>query len=93
MSRFLMWTTLTLSKTTLEIGQAHRIRTLEHIAKQKHLSASRALKEAKGKAKFGKTEHLVPDGPACRIYGAMVVKKVTGNLHIVRALLEALPGC
>jgi hypothetical protein len=88
-----MWTTLTLSKTTLEIGQAHRIRTLEHIAKQKHLSASRALKEAKGKAKFGKTEHLVPDGPACRIYGAMVVKKVTGNLHIVRALLEALPGC
>merc|ERR1712093_92497 len=26
--------------------------------------------------------HFVEDGPACRIYGSMEVKKVTGNLHV-----------
>lgn len=31
---------------------------------------------------FKKTAHIVPDGPACRIYGSMAAKKVTGNLHI-----------
>lgn len=31
---------------------------------------------------FKKTSHIVPDGPACRIYGSMAAKKVTGNLHI-----------
>lgn len=71
------------AQTTFEIGQAQRIRSLEHIAKQSSLSASRAIHEARGRARFSKTEHLVPDGPACRIYGAMIVKKVTGNLHVV----------
>ncbi|SCZ94952.1 BZ3500_MvSof-1268-A1-R1_Chr11-3g03503 [Microbotryum saponariae] len=28
--------------------------------------------------------HIVEDGPACRIWGHVTVKKVTGNLHIVR---------
>lgn len=32
---------------------------------------------------FSKTAHLVENGPACRVYGSMAVKKVTGNLHIV----------
>lgn len=32
--------------------------------------------------KFKPTSHVVPDGPACRIYGSVEVKKVTGNLHI-----------
>ena len=31
---------------------------------------------------FAPTYHVVPDGPACRIYGSAEVKKVTGNLHI-----------
>lgn len=47
------------------------------------MSAAQLYNLARGKAKFQKTAHLVPDGPACRVYGAMVVKKVTGNLHIV----------
>lgn len=33
---------------------------------------------------FPKTAHVVENGPACRVYGTMTVKKVTGNLHIVR---------
>lgn len=51
------------------------------------VSANKVLHDAKGgrKGKFRKTRTKVPDGPACRIYGAMDVKKVTGNLHIVRA--------
>lgn len=28
------------------------------------------------------THNYVADGPACRIYGSVQVKKVTGNLHI-----------
>jgi hypothetical protein len=31
---------------------------------------------------FKKTAHIVPDGPACRLYGSMTAKKVTGNLHV-----------
>lgn len=46
-------------------------------------SASSMLKDAKARRKFGKTRHPVEDGPACRIYGSMDVKKVTGNLHVV----------
>lgn len=33
-------------------------------------------------ASFSRTSHVVPDGPACRIFGSMNAKKVTGNLHI-----------
>ncbi len=46
-----------------------------------HNPAKQKLKEW-GTRKFKKTSHLVPDGPACRIYGSMLVKRVTGNLHI-----------
>jgi hypothetical protein len=31
---------------------------------------------------FSRTAHLVEDGLACRVYGTVQVKKVTGNLHI-----------
>jgi len=65
--------------TTFEIGQAHR---LQSIKDAQSYSASRMLRDARGKSSFKKTAHLVVDGPACRIYGAMLVKKVTGNLHI-----------
>lgn len=38
---------------------------------------------------FPKTAHFIENGPACRVYGTMSVKKVTGNLHIVRVLRAA----
>jgi len=47
-------------------------------------SASRALKDSRGRKAFAKTRHPVENGPACRIYGTMEAKKVTGNLHVVR---------
>lgn len=78
-------------KTTFQIGQAQRIRTLKTLDDASDGSASRKLKDSRGKARFGKTAHLVPGGPACRIYGAMTVKKVTGNLHIVRSLPTTSP--
>ncbi|BGP13494.1 hypothetical protein JCM10213v2_001416 [Rhodosporidiobolus nylandii] len=40
------------------------------------------LKDSRGRRVFAKTAKLVENGPACRIYGSMDVKKVTGNLHI-----------
>lgn len=46
-----------------------------------HNPAKQKLKEY-GSKRFKKTAHVVKDGPACRIYGSMLVKKVTGNLHI-----------
>lgn len=39
---------------------------------------------------FKKTKPLIPEGPACRIFGSTYVKKVTGNLHIVRSLYPSL---
>lgn len=56
------------------------------------LSASRMVRDARGTSAFTKTAHLVPDGPACRVYGAMLVKRVTGNLHIVRWLPASQPS-
>jgi hypothetical protein len=50
-------------------------------------SASRMLRDSRRgwrSNSFKKTRNVVPDGPACRIYGSMNVKKVTGNLHVVR---------
>ena len=41
------------------------------------------LKDARARRKFAKTRHPIEDGPACRIYGSIDVKKVTGNLHVV----------
>ena len=31
---------------------------------------------------YRKTRTPIPDGPACRVYGSVEVKKVTANLHI-----------
>ncbi|OCF74464.1 endoplasmic reticulum-Golgi intermediate compartment protein 2 [Kwoniella mangroviensis CBS 8886] len=36
----------------------------------------------KSQAAYRPTYDSVPDGPACRIYGSVEVKKVTANLHI-----------
>jgi len=49
------------------------------------LSASRMVADSKGSKKsrvFPKTANPTENGPACRVYGTMEVKKVTGNLHI-----------
>lgn len=70
--------------TTFEIGEARRLRNLRDYGDP---SASRMVRDARRgwrAARFAKTTHLVEDGPACRVYGSMQVKKVTGNLHIVR---------
>ncbi|CAD6569960.1 MAG: hypothetical protein CYPHOPRED_003673 [Cyphobasidiales sp. Tagirdzhanova-0007] len=65
--------------TSFEIGQAHHIENLRNLGDQ---SASRMLKASRSRRAFDKTRDLVQDGPACRIYGMMDVKKVTGNLHV-----------
>lgn len=48
------------------------------------LSASSLIRAATSRRspQFTKTSHLVENGPACRVFGIMHVKKVTGNLHI-----------
>ncbi|CAO1616010.1 unnamed protein product [Parajaminaea phylloscopi] len=47
---------------------------------------SKPKRKAKGyggkQVAFAPTEHIVKDGNACRIYGSVLLKKVTGNLHI-----------
>lgn len=55
-------------------------RSLEDLGDQ---SASSMLKASRARKKFDSTKHAVKDGPACRIYGTMNVKRVTGNLHVV----------
>ncbi|GAA5933933.1 Erv41p [Sporobolomyces koalae] len=65
--------------TSFDVGTA---RILENLRSRPELSASQMLKGSKGKKQFAKTKHVIEDGPACRIYGSMDVKKVTGNLHI-----------
>lgn len=43
----------------------------------------RKAKGYKGKqVAFAETAHIVKGGDACRIYGSVLLKKVTGNLHI-----------
>ncbi|GAA6064745.1 hypothetical protein JCM10212_001597 [Sporobolomyces blumeae] len=65
--------------TTFEIGQA---RHLADLRKRPEWSASEMVRGSRGKKQFKKTANVIEDGPACRIYGSMDVKKVTGNLHI-----------
>ncbi|KAM0756368.1 DUF1692-domain-containing protein [Meredithblackwellia eburnea MCA 4105] len=69
--------------TSFEIGQAQRLQNLKHLT---GTSASKVIHQSRQTSKknrvFPKTAHLVPDGPACRVYGTMEVKKVTGNLHV-----------
>lgn len=55
-------------------------RSLDDLADQ---SASRMLRASRARKTFDRTKHAVKDGPACRIYGNMAVKRVTGNLHVV----------
>ncbi|RSH86879.1 uncharacterized protein EHS24_005157 [Apiotrichum porosum] len=55
--------------------------------KRGSLSGLKALFSSKGNAQkqhaeYRPTHNKVDDGPACRIYGSVEVKKVTGNLHI-----------
>ncbi|TNY17198.1 endoplasmic reticulum vesicle transporter-domain-containing protein [Rhodotorula diobovata] len=65
--------------TTFDIGHA---RSLKSAHDGQGVSASKMVRDAKGRRVFAKTGNVVDDGPACRIYGSMEVKKVTGNLHI-----------
>ncbi|GAA5833166.1 hypothetical protein JCM5353_009048 [Sporobolomyces roseus] len=65
--------------TTFQIGTA---KLLEHAKSRPDRSASQMLRDSKGKKVFAKTRDVIENGPACRIYGSMDVKKVTGNLHI-----------
>ncbi|GAA5986532.1 hypothetical protein JCM11641_005230 [Rhodosporidiobolus odoratus] len=65
--------------TTYEVGQAKVLQNAHGIEGR---SASEMLQSAKGKKVFAKTANVVENGPACRIYGSIDVKKVTGNLHI-----------
>ncbi|GAA95597.1 uncharacterized protein L969DRAFT_101698 [Mixia osmundae IAM 14324] len=65
--------------TTFEIGQAQRLVTM---AFESDPEAYKVVQEARRPRAFEQTYHIVENGPACRIYGTMAVKKVTGNLHI-----------
>ncbi|UZJ51044.1 hypothetical protein CBS101457_000364 [Exobasidium rhododendri] len=79
--------------TTFEIGHAGRLDSIP----ERDLSVAGTIDASKVKNSrttfgndrrpsrskaFKKTSHIVHDGPACRIYGSMDAKKVTGNLHI-----------
>ncbi|MBW0469579.1 hypothetical protein O181_009294 [Austropuccinia psidii MF-1] len=65
--------------TEFKIGKAKQIGD-DNSASE--ISASRMLHDSRKGHSFPKTKPLLPDGPACRIYGNTFVKKVTGNLHI-----------
>ncbi|GAA5882394.1 hypothetical protein JCM1840_006482 [Sporobolomyces johnsonii] len=65
--------------TTFEIGQAQ---VLQNLINPREPSASEIISGSKGRKVFPRTAHVVENGPACRIWGSMDVKKVTGNLHI-----------
>lgn len=87
-------TEFTKDGTTFEIGHAGRLDALPmpdlnvegtiDASKKKPLFSMRKPQNKKfhKQPAFQKTAHVVPDGPACRIYGSMEVKRVTGNLHI-----------
>ncbi|EGG11276.1 uncharacterized protein MELLADRAFT_33547 [Melampsora larici-populina 98AG31] len=67
--------------TEFSIGQAARLETNNDAG----ISASKMVRDAQGgwtRPTFKKTKPLIPEGPACRIFGSTHVKKVTGNLHI-----------
>lgn len=81
--------------TTFEIGHADRLDAMprQEISAEKTINAARRRpsvlyrkkpqnKKFSKQQAFRKTAHVVPEGPACRIYGSMEVKRVTGNLHI-----------
>ncbi|EPQ30923.1 uncharacterized protein PFL1_01821 [Pseudozyma flocculosa PF-1] len=82
--------------TTFEIGHAGRLDALPmpDLSVDKTISAAKRKsflpsyskrpqnKKFHKQPAFQKTAHVVQDGPACRIYGSMEVKRVSGNLHI-----------
>lgn len=51
------------------------------------------LQKSRARRTFDRTKHFVENGPACRIYGSMDVKKVTGNLHVVSVAGSSVIGC
>ncbi|GAA5846743.1 hypothetical protein JCM11251_004223 [Rhodosporidiobolus azoricus] len=65
--------------TTFEAAKSQALRSASTIRSR---SASQIVRDSKGRRMFAKTANAVENGPACRIYGSMDVKKVTGNLHI-----------
>ncbi|KAG0150495.1 hypothetical protein CROQUDRAFT_652420 [Cronartium quercuum f. sp. fusiforme G11] len=68
--------------TEFDVGHATR---LDNTNNGGDISASKMVHDARGGwlgPSFKKTKPLIPDGPACRIFGSTHVKKVTGNLHI-----------
>ena len=40
------------------------------------------VRDSRARRQFDRTRNVIEDGPACRIYGSMEVKRVTGNMHI-----------
>ncbi|MCO5555736.1 hypothetical protein L7F22_009281 [Adiantum nelumboides] len=80
--------------TTFEIGRAGRLDSLPDRRKNTHVGKTISASKKKQKASWGrdarpeqqkqfkKTAHVVEDGPACRIYGSIGAKRVTGNLHV-----------
>lgn len=78
--------------TTFDIGHAGRLDSIPD--RRLHVGKTIDASKKKNRATFGrdnrpeqqkqfkKTNHLVPDGPACRVYGSIGAKKVTGNLHV-----------
>ncbi|QRV74956.1 Endoplasmic reticulum vesicle transporter [Ceratobasidium sp. AG-Ba] len=76
--------------TLFDVGQAHSLQNMKTSASpQDVVSASKrsqrglfsSFKKPQAPA-FRPTYNHVPDASACRIYGTVVVKKVTANLHI-----------
>ncbi|GAA5985019.1 hypothetical protein JCM10908_002490 [Rhodotorula pacifica] len=65
--------------TSFTTGQAHQLES-RHGGRES--SASKIVRDSRGRRVFAKTKQLAENGPACRIYGSTTVKKVTGNLHI-----------
>ncbi|KAF8339786.1 endoplasmic reticulum vesicle transporter-domain-containing protein [Cantharellus anzutake] len=77
--------------TTFDVGQAEM---LQNYQTRKIMDASEAVtlsRKSRGlfswlrgskKAEFPPTYNYRPDARACRVYGSVHVKKVTGNLHI-----------
>ncbi|KAG8701113.1 hypothetical protein FRC09_005551 [Ceratobasidium sp. 395] len=76
--------------TLFDIGQAHALENMKTSASpQDIVSASKRSQRGlfdsfkkKDKPVFRPTLNHVPDASACRIFGTVVVKKVTANLHI-----------
>ncbi|KAG8925202.1 hypothetical protein FRC02_009861, partial [Tulasnella sp. 418] len=77
--------------TTFDTRQAHILQSHGEASQSVSEVITKARKKSGGlfgfwkgkpKPKFGPTYNHVPDGSACRIYGTVEAKRVTGNLHI-----------